>query len=107
MILDVVLTRRAQSDLEQAFEWWTANRSKEQAERWYAGFVLSILRLSEEPKRWPTADENPSFPIEIHQLNFGLRSTPTHRAIYTVRPDTVVVLRVRHLAQVPLSPEDV
>ncbi len=29
MILDVVLTRRAQSDLEQAFEWWTANRSKE------------------------------------------------------------------------------
>jgi len=37
---------------------------------------------------------------DIRQLNYGLSSKPTHRALFTiVSPD--------HLAQGPLDPEDV
>ena len=44
-------------------------------------------------------------PYEIRQLNFGLGSKPTHRLVYAIRRDRVVILRVRRLAQQSLDVE--
>lgn len=104
---DVLLTRRAQDELDRNHDWWAKNRSPEQADRWYVGFIQAMLTLENDPERCPLAPENELFLIEVRQLNFGLGNTLTHRALYTVRPDAVVILRVRHLAQQPLSSEDV
>jgi plasmid stabilization system protein ParE len=103
----VLLTQRAQDELDQAHDWWAENRSSEQANRWYVEFLQAMLTLENAPQRWPLAPENEFFPYEVRQLNFGLGSRPTHRALYTVRPDVVVILRVRHLAQEPLSADDI
>ena len=93
---EVLLTQRAQEELDEAHHWWAENRSAEQANRWYLGFLEAMLTLEHVPFRWPFAPENDYFPYEVRQLNFGLGSRPTHRALYTVRPDVVVILRVRH-----------
>ena len=87
---DVLLTERSQEELQNYHDWWAENRSIEQANCWYTGFIQAMLTLENEPKRCPLAPENEIFPIEIRQLNFGLGQKPTHRAVYCVRPDTVV-----------------
>jgi plasmid stabilization system protein ParE len=100
MSYDVVITSRAEQEAQQNHDWWAENRSAEQAARWYDEFLDAALSLENYPDRCALAVENPRFPYEIRQLNFGLSGKRTHRIVYTVRPDAaVVVLRVRHLAQ--------
>lgn len=107
MSLRVVLSEQASVELEAAAAWWMRNRSQEQAARWYVGFSEAIWNLGEAPSQHPLADENDSFPYEIRALHFGLSSRPTHRAVFTVIADSVVVLTVRHAAQAEIIPEDV
>jgi plasmid stabilization system protein ParE len=106
MTRQVFLTDRAHDDLLQACAWWAENRSAQQAQRWYDGFAKAIHGLATDPERFPLAAENHAFPYEIRQLNYGVGRRPTHRALFVVRPDSVLILRVRHLAQRPLSPEE-
>ena len=93
-------------EIDQAHKWWAENRSPQQADRWYVGFVKELLTLEYNPERFPLAAENPFFPYEIRQLNYGLGVKLTHRALFTISPDAVIVLRIRHLAQKPLAGDD-
>jgi len=104
---EVSLTEQACRDIEDAHAWWAENRSAEQADRWYRELVGRIVGLEEAPQRYGFAPENPHFPYEVRQLLFGLSSVPTHRVVFTIRPDQVLVLRVRHVAQRPLASDDV
>ena len=106
MSLPVVIEPRAKQDLRHAAAWWAENRSAEQAARWYDGFVEAIQSLGENPLRWPFARENGEFPHELRELHFGLGRPPTHRAVFTVRGEAVIVLAVRHAAQRDVAPED-
>jgi plasmid stabilization system protein ParE len=107
MTYQVVLTDRAHQDLLRARQWWAENRSLEQAQRWYDGFAEAIHSLAEAPTRYMLAPENNDLAYDVRQLNYGLGRRPTHRALFTVRPQEVVILRVRHLAQQQLAPQDV
>ena len=35
----VVITAQAEREMQSAFDWWAAHRSKLQADRWYAGLA--------------------------------------------------------------------
>jgi hypothetical protein len=61
--------------------------------------------LAKNPYRCSLALENPRFPIELRQLNYGSGRRKTHRIIFAIRPDTVVVHAVRHVAQEDWRPE--
>ncbi len=104
---EVLITQRAQDELDSARDWWAAHRSVDQADRWYVGFVQAMLTLESSAEQHPLAPESELFPYEVRQLDYGLSRKPTHRALYTLRPDKIIVLRVRHLAQQPLSVTDV
>ena len=106
MSLPVVVQPSAEADLRDAAVWWAEHRSLEQAERWYLGFLNALDSLREKPDRCPLARENPKFPYEIRELCYGLGSRPTHRAVFTIRPDAVVVVAIRHAAQRDVIPED-
>jgi len=98
----VALTDQAREELDQACTWWGENRSPAQAVRWYNGFIEVLQSLAKSPERCPLAAENDAFPYELRQLAYGLGRKPTHRAVFTIRPDMVLVLRIRHLAQRPI-----
>lgn len=66
----------------------------------------ALRSLEEQPLRCPLARENESFPYELRELHYGVGSRPTHRALLTVRPDAVVVLSIRHVAQKDVVPDD-
>ena len=103
----VVLTDRAHAEMEAAYLWWAENRSQSQAAKWYNAFAEAIESLAKNPARCPVSRENDQFPNEIHDLYFGIGRRRTHRAVFTIRRDLVLVLSVRHLAQQDLTPDDV
>jgi plasmid stabilization system protein ParE len=82
------------------------NRSAEQAGRWLDGIHKRLQDLTSEPLRFPLAGEHKEFPYELREIHFGLGRRPTHRAIFTIAEDFVIVLTVRHAAQDRLHPDD-
>ena len=102
----VVLTDRAHAEMEAAYLWWADNRSRVEAAKWYNAFADAIESLANNPERCAVSRENEQFPYEIRDLNFGIGRRRTHRAVFTIRREMVLVLTVRHLAQQDLSPDD-
>jgi plasmid stabilization system protein ParE len=107
MSLRVVVTEQAEREIQSAFNWWEEHRSKRQADRWYACLAEAIAGLSENPERHGQSRERDRFPYEIRDLLFGLGRRPTHRAVFTIRGEDVIVLTVRHVAEHDISPDDI
>lgn len=106
MSYHVVITSKAESELYQTALWWAEHRSQDQAFRWLEGFELALAALCEDPDRHPLAREDADFPFSLHQLLYGLGTKPTHRALFRIRDDKVIVYGIRHLAQQDVSPDD-
>jgi len=105
MPLPVYLTARAQRDVDEAYDWWSLHRSAEQAHRWRDRCVEAIDSLASKHAKCRLSPENDDFPIEIRQLAFGLGRRPSHRILFTLRPEMILVMRIQHLAQDGLSLE--
>jgi len=103
----VVITEQAAREMADTAEWWGRERSVEQAERWYAGIREAIATLAEQPDRCPVAAERVEFRYELRELHFGVGAHPTHRAVFTIVKETVVILTVRHGARDRLRPGDI
>jgi hypothetical protein len=100
-----VLPRAKLQMLEQAL-WWSKNRSAGQAFRWLDGFELALASLADRADRCSLARESGDFDVPIRELRYGVRGRPTHRAVFEIRGDEVIVHCIRHLAQRDLTPED-
>ena len=106
MKYSVAITERAAREIEETAAWWAGERSTEQAQRWYQGIHTAIAGLATLPERCPLVAERIEVPYEIRQLQYGLGSRPTHRVIFSIVRETVIVLTVRHVARGPLQADD-
>ena len=102
----VVVTPQARIELYEAAIWWAENRSVEQAQRWLTAIERRIRELGDRPEQDPLARESDAFPVDLHQVAFGLGSHPTHRIVFEIPDTDVVVHAIRHVAQDDLSPDD-
>jgi plasmid stabilization system protein ParE len=100
-----ILPRAKQQLLDQAL-WWSNNRSVDQAIRWLDGFERALASLANQPERCVVARENDAFEFVVRELHYGIRGKATHRAVFEVRNDEVIVYAVRHFAQKDLAPEE-
>jgi plasmid stabilization system protein ParE len=98
-VFEVVITSAAQSDIRSNVVWWSENRSKNDAERWYVAAMEKIYSLEHFPFRCPIAKESEKFGIEIRHLLFGISTKHTHRVLYEVDASTVRVFRVLSTSQ--------
>lgn len=105
-MFEVSLTEKAQEEIDKSHDWWARNRSPEQANRWYLGFFQALTSLERNPARCPLAPESQHFPYELRQLTYGLGSKPTHRAVFTIQNNVVSIVRIRHLAQGAIEPDN-
>ena len=101
-----ILPRAKRQMLEQAL-WWSEKRSAEQAFNWLEGFEQALASLGHDPERCSVARERNAFDFILRELHYGLRNKATHRAVFEVRGDEVIVYSVRHLAQRELTPVDI
>ena len=103
---EVKITGKAKQDLAANLEWWSEHRSPVQAERWHEEILGAIRSLSKLPARCPIV-QGASFERDIRCLLFGLGSGITHRIYFGMEGQSVIVFRVRHTSQLPLStPKD-
>jgi plasmid stabilization system protein ParE len=103
----VVISQRAERDLQDIAAWWARERSPEQASRWLTGIYEKLRTLRDSAAQWPLAPESQDFVIELRELHYGTGRRATHRAVYTVTEDLVLILTVRHLAQDRLAADEV
>lgn len=101
-----IITGPAKKDIQAAHDWWASQRSAKQAERWYSGVYQAIRSLEKMPERCSFATERKLLELDIRQLLFGTGRRATHRIVFTIADEKVVVLRVRHAAQGVLSPDE-
>ncbi len=106
MSLPLVMMPEAHEGLLRNARWWAENHSVPQAERWYGGFVDALERLPDRLYQYPLARENDAFPIEVREMYYGVSSHTTHRALYTIRPDSVVVLSIRGAGEQDATPDN-
>ena len=95
----VVITGPAQRDVEHNRDWWAENRSAEQAARWYRAAYAAMRSLATTAERRPWAQEKQLRQLDVRQLAFGLGRRPSHRILFGIADERVIVYRVRALKQ--------
>ncbi len=105
MRFEVLITARAQSDLNEA-RAFIAKHAPEAAERWYFGFLEALLSLEQSPRTWPVAEEDQSFPFELRQYLYRSRNGSVSRALFTIVDQQVRVLAIRRPGQGLVAPDD-
>jgi len=80
---------------------WIAEDSPLAAARWLEGIRQAVDSLSEMPSRCPVAGDEFGTEVVVRQLLYGRRRN-RYRILFTVKGDTVQVLRVRHGARAPI-----
>jgi plasmid stabilization system protein ParE len=105
MKYNVSLTRRAEQDREDAFNWYSTNYSKTFAVRWYNGMTRAIRSLQRNPERCHKAHEDDRFPFDLYELLYGKRRNK-HRILFRIHRDAVIVLHIRHSARRDLTEND-
>lgn len=106
MRLAVVISQRAAEEIQAAHDWWAEHRSAAQAARWYDGLLTALEGLSANAVRHSKASNSSDFPFEVRELLYGLGRRPSHRALFTIRPDAVYVLTLRHVSQAEVGLDD-
>ncbi|HVX63206.1 MAG TPA: type II toxin-antitoxin system RelE/ParE family toxin [Pirellulales bacterium] len=102
----VIVTQRAERDMQEMAAWWANAHSPEQADHWLSNFATRLESLSQFPSRCPLAAESDEFPFELRELHYGVGRRSTHRALFNIADDVVLVFAVRHIAQDRLQVDD-
>lgn len=106
MTFRLVVLPRAKRQLSDAALWWADHRSLAEAARWLEKIEAAIQNLASDAERYSLARESAAFDFELRQMNFGVSRRPTHRVLFSIENDSVIVYAVRHLAQQDLTPDD-
>ncbi|HUE72628.1 MAG TPA: type II toxin-antitoxin system RelE/ParE family toxin [Pirellulaceae bacterium] len=106
MKYEVIVLPRAKIQLYESALWWAEHRSRQQAADWLDGFEAALKSLAESADDQPVACESAAFPFVVRQLNYGLGNAKTHRAVFEIRGNKVLVFAIRHLAQQDLTIDD-
>ena len=97
MTYRIVILPAAEAEIANAVAW-IADQSPVAAARWLEGIRHAMSTLSEMPERCPVAGDDFGGEVMVRQLFYGRRRN-RYRILFTVKGDTVQVLRVRHGAR--------
>lgn len=102
----VRVTEPAKQDVRQNLLWWGENRSQEQAERWYFDIYDAFKLLASTADQHSLATEPALKQHGIRQASFGIGRRATHRIIFGIVDQAVIVYRVRALKQDAIGVDD-
>jgi plasmid stabilization system protein ParE len=105
MKLPVRFTRTSSRELHRIADWYNDQISG-LGEKWLQGIQKTMASLSENPDRFGLAHEVDSFPYELHELYYGVGRRKTHRVLFRMTKEEVVILGIRHTSQQNATPED-
>jgi len=98
MSREVLLTYEAQQQMHLAADWYS-ERNPRVADEWFAGLASAIVKIGEDPERYPAARENDVYPDDLREMLYGLGKRITHRVLFVIHPNHVLIHHIRHVAQ--------
>jgi plasmid stabilization system protein ParE len=101
----LVLRFKAFADILHNTGWMKRHISAKKALQWQASIQKAIHSLTQNPNRWPEADEAHELGIDLRVLLHG-RGRHIFRILFWIQEDTVHVLRVRHASQDRITADD-
>ncbi len=103
----VLLTDRAESDIDSALLWFREQRASDAGKRWFNLLTDRIQTLELHPDRCPVAAESESeyTGAEIRELSFGRRQVQ-YRILFVINNKVVTILRVWHASRDSMARED-
>jgi plasmid stabilization system protein ParE len=101
----VELTERALREMDRTYGWLVSERSLDYAQRWHDVMSDAFDSLASDVFTWAEAPEAVSSGRDIRQMIVG-KKRRAHRVLFEVRGNRVVVLRIRHVSQDYLQPDD-
>ena len=101
----VLLTDRAESDIDSALLWFREQRASDAGKRWFNFLTERIQTLELHPDRCPVAAESEYAGAEIRELSFGRRQVQ-YRILFVIDNKVVTILRVWHASRDSMTRED-
>jgi plasmid stabilization system protein ParE len=105
MTLRLVITNRADGDIQRNAIWWAVNHSVDEAVTWQDAVYGQLASTVELPQSHSLCPENAFFSYELREKNVGL-GRGGYRAVFTVRDDELHILTIRSGSERPLHPRD-
>jgi plasmid stabilization system protein ParE len=102
---EVEFTRKATADFDEALFWYR-ERSDEAASKWIAAVEGALDVLEQHPQTFPRAREDGMRGTSLHECAIGAGRRLTHRLIFAIRPDKVVVYAIHHVSRKDLTIDD-
>ena len=106
MAYRVVLTDKAEADVESVLKWFHDQRATEAGGRWYAQLVARLDTLESHPERCALAAESEDVGEEIRELLLGRRRYK-YRILFRISGKTVVILRIWHGSRNSITRDDI
>lgn len=100
------MTQAAEKDIRRNHEWWSENRSVEQADKWLIGIDKLIYSLCETADRHHPVRESRLRERGVKQAHYGTSKKYTHRVVCEILGDTVIVYRVQAFKQDAIGVDD-
>ena len=105
MAYRVVLTDKAEADVESVLKWFHDQQATDAGGRWYAQLMARLDTLENHPERCALSAESEDVGQEIRELLLGRRRYK-YRILFTVSGKTVTILRVWHSSRDSITRED-
>ncbi len=103
---EVSFTPRAVADFDETLDWYRT-QSSGAANKWIAAVETMLDTLEQAPGQFPKAREDgATVGVSLREYSFGAGRRRTHRAVFAIRPNTVVVYAIHHLSRRDINVED-
>lgn len=106
MKYQIRFTSKAIDSMAAEARWWAKHHSEAQALRWYDGFMNAIESLRDMPARCSLARENVRVNFDLHEFHYGTGSHSTHRALFRIEDEKVIILLIRRHSQSDVIDDD-
>lgn len=101
----VLLTDKAEADVDAVLRWFHEQRATVAGQRWLSRLMTKLDTLETRPERFTVAAESEDIGIEIRELLFGKRQG-IYRILFRIDKRNVYILRVWRGARDRVSPGD-
>lgn len=91
----VLLTDKAESDVESVLEWFSDQQATDAGGRWFAQLMARLNTLELHPEGCSLAAESKDLGEEVRELLLGRRHFK-YRLLFRIKARTVEILRVWH-----------
>ncbi|MCA9218762.1 MAG: type II toxin-antitoxin system RelE/ParE family toxin [Planctomycetales bacterium] len=102
----VLITAKAEADVEVVLRWFRDQRAARAGKRWFNQLMAKLDALESDPERFPVAPESAEIAVEIREFLLG-RKQSRFRVLFRIDGQTVTILRLWHGARDSITRRDV